>query len=132
MQLEKDAVHQKVRDLKTLLKYSFVDLENTNPFTLNFHLLDHIGEEFSRFDAVQFPDAFSFECFSYVINKFTRMTFVRRVGTLAEAERPTNMSVESEENRNSIRAGIFKARLIRDGTAITLANIATSTLSILL
>lgn len=59
------------------------------------------------------------------------MMTVRRVCALKGTGILLNISVENGENRFYTRAWLCKARLVSDGIAINLANVATSTLSVL-
>lgn len=51
---------------------------------------------------------------------------MQRSSLLKEAARLMNLSVVSEESKSTTKTGIYEARLVKDGTAVSLADIATS------
>lgn len=111
-----------------LTKNVFEKLKDFDLFTLKYHIFYHILEGVSRFSALNFLDASSFEHFSYVIKKFIMKTSMQRSSTLEEAVKLTNALVAIQIKRNNTSRRIGKEKFFRDGKIINLIEIATSTL----
>lgn len=120
---------ENIRQLKILSKELFGDLEDTNLFTLKFHMLDHIVEDVARFENLNILDAFPYEHFNFILKTFSRMTSMRRGSTLDEAVELINSSVTNDDFSRLLEGEIRAAKLVRDGITTTLADIETSTYS---
>lgn len=58
---------------------------------MRFHLLDPLGEDVLQLGDLTLLDASPFEHFNYVLERFIKMTFVRKVSTMEEAVNAMNI-----------------------------------------
>lgn len=97
MVVEEVVLNVNIRRLKRLTRDVLQHFQDINAFTLPFNGLDHIGEDVSRFGALNFLDASPYKNFKFLIKKPTRIPTVRRRKTHTEPLRVINKSVGSDE-----------------------------------
>lgn len=102
------------------------ELEDLILFTLKYHMFDNIVEDVSRFGALCISDTSPFEYFKYVIQKFIKMTSLKRGKTLEETFDMMDLLARNKESRNNNGGGIGN---VRDGIFINLVEITSSTLA---
>lgn len=90
--VEKYELKENIKNLKAVAKDLFGNLEDINPFTLKFHMLDHDAEDEKRFGTSTFLDASPYEHYNYVIKTFIIMKSMRKSTLLEEAVTALNSS----------------------------------------
>lgn len=95
---------EEFQKLKAVAKGIVSNLENENPFTTKFCMVDHVPGNKSRFGLLSYVDAFPYKHFNIVNIPCMRVTSVRKISTLEETVKALN-SLASRDDIKEVKFG---------------------------
>lgn len=110
MVVAETGLKEKIRHLEFFTENLFQNLEDTNLLTLEFRLLDQVGEKISQFCGPPYTGCFSFKNFNYIIVTCTRIESVGCGGILGGGcERSKDVRWEWTETPHEYKMEIFES-----------------------